>query len=265
MFNKFPGEKLVIGLLHIKAMPGNPYYKDGFLEQSVELAVKGALALKNGGAHGCLIQGTENVYSVNDDADPARVATMAIVTSKVREAVGDHFLVGAQLMWNCITPSLAVAKVAGADFTRCTALVGKVDSIYGTIEPNPLKVMTYRHNIMGDHITLVSEIAGTHHHISPYDPVAVQRLAIGSMRVGAGAVEIHGNSNEMVSQIISDVRKVTRLPIILGGGTNLDNCRERLALADGVFVGECFEGGRRGSGTIDESIVKEYMARIKDI
>ena len=87
MFNKFPGEKLVIGLLHIKAMPGNPYYKDGFLEQSVELAVKGALALKNGGAHGCLIQGTENVYSVNDDADPARVATMAIVTSKVREAV----------------------------------------------------------------------------------------------------------------------------------------------------------------------------------
>lgn len=265
MFSRFPGKKLVIGLLHIKAMPGNPYYEDGFIEQSVELAVKGALALKKGGAHGCLIQGTERVYGVNDDADPARVATMTLVTSKVREAVGADFLVGAQLMWNCITPSLAVVKVAGADFTRCTALVGKVDSVYGTIEPDPLKVVTYRHNIKGDHITLISEIAGTHHHLYPYDPTMVQRLAIGSMRVGAGAVEIHGSTNEMVSQVTSDIRKVTSLPIILGGGTNLDNCRERLSHADGVFVGECFEGGSRGSGTIDEDIVKEYMARIKGI
>lgn len=265
MFNKFPGEKLVIGLLHIKAMPGNPCYEDGFLEQSVELAVKGALALKNGGAHGCLIQGTEGVYSVDDNADPARVAAMTIVAARVREAVGDDFLIGVQLMWNCITPSLAVAKVAGADFTRCTALVGRVDSIYGTIEPNPLKVMTYRHSIKGDHITLVSEIAGTHHHLHPYDPAMVQRLAMGSARVGAGAVEIHGTTEEMTARMISDVRKVTKLPIILGGGTNLDNCGERLSLADGAFVGECFEGGRRGSGVIDESIVKAYMARVRNI
>ena len=265
MFDRFQGQKLVIGLLHLRPMPGNPNYREGDFEHSLAGAVKGALALKRGGAQGCLLQGTEGVYDTLDEADPSRVAVMSIIAAKVREAVGPDFLVGVQLMWNCITPSLAIARAAGADFTRCTALVGKVDSVYGTIEPNPLKVMTYRHNIGADHVALISEIAGTHHRVVPYDPALVKQLAIGSARVGASAVEIHGSTDEMVERIIADVRAVTKLPIVIGGGTNLENCRARLKNADAVLVGECFEGGQRGSGRIDEAIVREYMSRIRSL
>ena len=79
------------------------------------------------------------------------------------EKPGASFLLGAQIMWNCITPSLAVCKAAGADFTRCTALAGDTDSMYGKIVAQPLKVAEYRRKIEANEIGLLAEISGYHH------------------------------------------------------------------------------------------------------
>ena len=162
-FDHLNGKKLVIGLVHLLPMPGTPLYEDGNLDKMTRKAIADCKTLKENGADGCLVQTVDVYYPATDDTDYARVATLAAVTARVRDAVGPDFLVGAQIMWNCITPSLAVCKGAGADFTRCSALVGKTESLYGTIEGQPLKVAEYRRKIEAGGIAMLSEISGYHH------------------------------------------------------------------------------------------------------
>ena len=110
IFDRLDGRKLILGLIHLKPMPGTPFYEDGNLETSLKKAISDAKALQNGGADGCLLQSVDGIYGAEDDTDYARVATLAMIAARVRDATGPDFKIGVQLMFTCITPSLAVAK-----------------------------------------------------------------------------------------------------------------------------------------------------------
>ena len=129
-FSDLNGKKLVIGLVHLLPMAGTPLYEEGNIDKMIRKAVEDCKTLQANGADGCLIQTVDVYYPSTDDTDYARVAGLSAVTARVRDAVGDSFIIGAQIMWNCITPSLAVCKAAGADFTRCSVLTGKAESPY---------------------------------------------------------------------------------------------------------------------------------------
>ena len=156
-FDDLNGKKLVIGLVHLLPMVSTPLYQDGNLDKMTQKAIEDCLTLKKNGADGGLIQTVDVFYPSTDDTDYARVAGLAAVTARVRDAVGPDFILGAQIMMNCITPSLAVCKAAGADFTRCSALVGKVETLYGTMEGQPLKVADYRKKIEAQNIGMIIE------------------------------------------------------------------------------------------------------------
>ena len=162
-FSELRGKKLVIGLVHLVPMLGTPLYQDGNLDKMTRKAIEDCLTLKKNGADGGLVQTVDVFYPSTDDTDYARVAGLAAVTARVRDAIGPDFLIGAQIMWNCITPSLAVCKAAGADFTRATALAGNTESMFGLIEAQPLKVAEYRKKIEAQNIGILAEISGYHH------------------------------------------------------------------------------------------------------
>lgn len=263
MFKNLNGKKLVIGLVHLFPMPGTPLYKEGNLDQMSRKAIADCLTLKNAGADGGLIQTVDVIYPSTDDTDYARVAAMAAIVARVRDAVGDDFKIGAQIMWNCITPSLAVCKAAGADFTRCTALVGATESPYGQIEAEPLKIMEYRRKIEAQGIAMLAEISG-YHFKGEYNPDNIQNLASMAMRVGADAVEIVDRNFEMNERIVKDVKAAGDIPVILGGATDVLNCKARLRYADGALVGTAFEGGKWG-GELIGSIVEEYVKNVREL
>lgn len=263
MFKNLNGKKVIIGLVHLLPMPGTPLFEEGNIEKMTEKAINDCLALQRGGAQGGLIQSVDVIYPATDDTDYARVATLAMIAGRVRAEVGPDFKIGVQLMWNCITPSLAVAKAAGADFTRCSVLVGSADSIYGRVEANPLAIMEYRNKINARGVAMISEISG-YHNKGEYDKADLQNKAASSMRVGADAIEVYAKDFEMNERLIKDVKEMGNFPVILGGGTTVDNCKERLRYADGALVGSAFEGGNWG-GPIIETIVSDYMKKIREL
>ena len=214
-------------------------------------------------ADGGLIQTVDVYYPATDDTDYARVAGLAAVTARVRDVVGPDFILGAQIMWNCITPSLAVCKAAGADFTRCTALVGSIDSNYGHVEANPLKVAEYRKKIDGWNIGMLAEIAG-YHNVGEYDPARIRAIAATSMRMGANAIEVMDRNFEQNERLVKDVKAAGNFPVILGGGTTVENCKDRLRYADGALVGAAFEGGKWG-GPVIGSIVADYVRNVREL
>lgn len=52
--------------------------------------------------------------------------------------------------------------------------------------------------------------------------------------------------------------------VILGGGTNVENVKRRLALADGAIVGACFENGSWG-GPVCEDTVRAYIEQVRQL
>lgn len=264
IFSNLEKKKLIFGLIHLKPLPGTPLYQEGGFEVALEKALNDARALCEGGADGCLVQTVDRIYPSGDDADYARVSAMAIITHEVKKSTAPGFHVGAQIMWNCITPSLAVAKVCGAAFTRATALVGTTTSPYGLVEANPLKVANYRKLIGAQNIGIIAEISGYHFKgFGTDDPITYRaRMA---MNVGADAVEIMDSDEETNNRLVHDVKSAfPNTPVILGGGTDLENVRRRLKEANGALVGSCFENKNWG-GNIDVSIVREYMSIIRSM
>ncbi len=264
MFKESLGKKLVFGLIHLKPLPGTPYYKEGDYELSIDKAIANAQALIKGGADGCLIQSVDKVYPATDDTDYVRVACLSVIAQEVRRVAGPDFKIGVQLMWNCITPSLAVAKACKADFTRCTALIGTTESIFGTVEANPLKVMNYRNHINARNVDMIAEISG-YHFLGDYNKANLQSLARGAMTVGAEAVEIYHKDEDLNNRMVLDIKELSSdIPVVLGGGTDVENVTRRMKHADAALVGRCFENGDWG-GNIDPEIVKEYVGRLRSI
>jgi uncharacterized protein len=256
-FDSLGKKKVVIGMVHLLPLPGTPFYQEGTIAQMLENAVADATALYHGGADGCLIQTVDRVYPARDEADYARVAAMATVVKAVADATGPEFQIGVQIMLNALKASVAVAKVCGGSFLRCTALVGATVSTAGMVEANPHDFLTYRARIGAQQIKLIAEVNSRHFRwLGDQSTADVARMAA---RVGAAAVEVAHPDEETNARLVRDIKQVMPyLPVILGGHTTHDNVARRLAEADGVFVGACLKADHWDS-RVDVERVRTYV------
>ena len=258
IFEQLGKKKVVLGMIHLGAMPGTPFYEEGSYEATFEKALADARALFEGGADGCLVQTVDRVYLPTDETDPARVAGVANIVRAIDKATGPEFQIGVQIMRNALKASLAVAKVCGGSYLRCGALVGATLTAHGMVEANPYEVLQYRNTIGARHVKLIAEIDSMHFEWFGGKPVA--EIARSAKTAGAAAVSLGNPDEDTTLQMIADVRRaVPGLPVILAGYTNHANAARMLAEADGAFVGTCLERDGWG-GSIDIDRVREYVS-----
>lgn len=259
-----PKKRYVLGLVHLLPLPGAPLHEEGNFEKSLDKALRDASALKRGGADGCLLQTSEKIYPSGDDTDYARVATMAVIAHEVRKAVGNDFKLGVQMMWNCIIPTLGVAKSCNADFTRNTVMFGTSTSPYGLINANPEKVQLYRNKLGLKGITMIAEVDGYHRDwVGP--EISLQEKASMAIKVGADAVEIVHPDEEINNRMVHDIKVANpKIRIVLGGKTDIENVSRRMKEADAVLVGTYFEKDGWG-GYVDEQRVKAYVEVVRSM
>ena len=110
---------------------------------------------------------------------------------------------------------------------------------------------------------MLAEISG-YHHKGEYNSENIKNMAATSMRLGANAVEVYDRNFDLNERLVRDVKSAGNIPVILGGGTDGSNCKERLRFADGALVGSAFEGGHWGGPIIGE-IVSEYVKKIREL
>lgn len=256
------GEKIIIGCIHLLPMPNTPFYNEGDYEKSIEKAIIDAKSLVEGGANGCIIQTVDRLFPNTDDTDYMRVAGITAIAQEVKRVVPSDFKLGLQIMWNCITPSLAAARAVQADFTRCTALVGKTESAYGDIVSQPLMVQNYRTHIGARNIAMIAEVAG--YHIATdgsYDKKKLLSSARNALLAGANAIEVSTADEALNERMVLDIKEAFDVPVVLGGGTNIENADRRMKYADCAIVGSCFEKGNWG-GNVQADAVRAYMDKI---
>jgi membrane complex biogenesis BtpA family protein len=263
VFDRLGEEKAILGMIHLRAMPGTPFYEEGSYEATLETAVASAVALAEGGATGCLVQTVDRVYTTKDESDPARVAGVANIVRAIARETPPAFQVGVQIMRNALKASIAVAKVCDGSYVRCGALVGATLTAHGMVEANPLDVLQYRAAIRAEHVALIAEVDSMHFKWLGGRPVA--EVARNARTVGAAAVSLGDPDEETTLRMIGAVRRaVPGLPIILAGYTNHENAARLLAAADGAFVGTCLEEGGWG-GRINVERVRAYVEIVRGI
>ncbi|WP_028922125.1 BtpA/SgcQ family protein [Pseudonocardia acaciae] len=257
-FDTLGARKVVLGMVHLRPLPGTPLYEEGSFERTLDLAVHSARALDEGGADGCLVQTVDRLYGVGEESDPARTTAMGLIVSAVAAATRAEFQVGVQVMRNALKASLAVATVSGGSYIRAGALVGATLTTHGLVRADPLAVMEYRAKIRAQRIKIIADIDSMHFKwFGEARPTA--QVARSARQVGADAVAIGHPDEHTTMETIASVRAaVPELPIILAGYTNHDNAARLLAEADGAFVGTCLEVGGWG-GRIDPDRVRAYM------
>jgi uncharacterized protein len=263
IFDTLGKKKVVLGMVHLGAMPGTPFYEEGSYEQTLEEAVANAVALYEGGADGCLVQTVDRVYTTGEETDPARVVGVGNIVRAIAQATGPEFQIGVQLMRNAIKASLAVAKVSGGTYLRVGALVGATLTAHGIVEANPYDVMQYRARLNAQGIKLIAEIESMHFQWWGGKPVV--EVARNAQYVGADAVSIGDPDEEKTIRMARDIKKaMPNLPVILAGYTNHDNAARMFAEVDGAFVGTCLEKGGWG-GSIDIERVREYVGIVSSV
>ena len=253
-------DKAVLGMIHLPPLPGTPFHRDGSLGEIRATALRSARALREGGADGCLVQTADRVYSPADDADPARVAALALIVAAIADETG--FEVGVQVMRNAVRASLAVAKVAGGTFVRVGALVGATLTPQGIVQADPLGVAEYRRRIGADGVRVIADVASMHFRWLGGGR-AVGQVARDARAAGADAVAVSDPDEAAALALIAEVREAAPgLPVYLAGHTNHENAARLLAEADGAFVGTCLERGGWG-GEIDRERVEAYVAAVR--
>jgi hypothetical protein len=188
---------------------------------------------------------------------------MAAIVKAVADATGPEFDIGVQIMLNALKASIAVAKVCGGSFLRCTALVGSTMTAAGVVQANPHDFLTYRAQIGAQQIKLIAEVNSRHFRWSGDTSTAeVARMAA---RLGAAAVEVAHPDEDTNARLVREIKQaLPQLPVILGGHTTHTNVARRLAEADGAFVGACLKTDGWDS-RVDIERVREYVGIVASL
>jgi membrane complex biogenesis BtpA family protein len=257
VFENLGRKKVVLGMVHLGALPGTPFSVEGSYAAVRDKALSDAQALEAGGADGCVVQNAGDRVFTTDHADPIIVATMADIVRAIVDATGPAFQVGVQILRNDLKGALAIAQVCGGSFLRCGALVGTTVTASGIMEGHPYDFQAYRTRIGARQIKLIAEIHSMHFTWLGGRPAG--EIARNARSAGADAVGLCDPDEELTLRLIDEVKsEAPDLPVIIGGYTDHENVSRLLANADGAIVGSCFERGGRG-GAVQVDAVREYV------
>jgi membrane complex biogenesis BtpA family protein len=257
VFENLGKKKVVLGMVHLGALPGTPFFAESSYEAVRDKAVRDALALQAGGADGCVVQNAGDRVFAIDVADPVIVVAMTDIVRAIAGATDPAFQIGVQILRNDLKGALAIAQVCGGSFLRCGALVGTTVTASGIMQGDPYDFQAYRSRIHAGRVKLIAEIYSMHFEWLGGRPVG--EVARAAKSAGADAVGICDPDEALTLELIREVKTAAPgLPIIIGGYTDHDNVSRLLADADGAIVGSCFEKGGRG-GVVQVDAVREYV------
>jgi membrane complex biogenesis BtpA family protein len=256
-------DKAIIGLCHIPALPGDPFYdKEGGMEKVYDAVRRDVLSLQEGGIDA--VQFT-NEFSMpySSHARPEIVAAMAYLIGRLKPDLKVPF--GA----NCIMDPLATISLCaavGAKWTR-GAYHGTWATNSGLASFDSAEVYRLRHNLGADNLKLV-------HYINPENSVDVGgRDYIDCFKPyyflnKPDAIGVAGSvaGQKPDSAFLRRCRETFRESVIVVvTGVKPDNLEELIQHANAAFVGTSLKRDGVFTNEVDAARVAALMEKVKSI
>ena len=255
-------KKCIIGMVHCPALPGTKNY-DGNMQNVIDRAVADAKTLSDAGVDALIVENF-NDYPMTNYLQLEQVAALAAVAQAVKEVIS--IPMGIDAAFTDTKASIAIAVATGADFIRIPVFVDTVVTADGIAFPAAGEAIRYRRMLGAEHIQFLADIQTKHTHMVSKD-VTIEESAELAEESGADAIIVTGQHTGQATpvDVIEKVRKVSKLPVLVGSGFSVKNAEEQLKIIDGAIVGSAFKEGGIISNPVEFEKTKAVMDKVNEI
>jgi membrane complex biogenesis BtpA family protein len=255
---------IVIGMVHVGALPGTPRVQLD-VGELIRAARSDALALREGGVHAIAIENMHDVPYLKGTVGPEIVSAMSVIAAEVRRST--DLPCGVQILAGANREALAVAHAAGLAFIRAEGFAFAHVADEGLIESSAGDLLRYRRAIGASGIAVLADVKKKHSSHAITADVGIAEAARANEFFLADGVIVTGSATGVAAGL-DDVRAVKRavsLPVLVGSGVAAANVASYLGVADAVIVGSDFKHQGHWSQPVDVSRVRALMeaARVR--
>jgi membrane complex biogenesis BtpA family protein len=254
----FPRPKPIIGVIHVGALPGTPANHQTVDEITAQ-AVAEATIYRDCGIDGMIIENMHDVPYLRGEAGPEIVAAMAVIGRAVKTE--SRLPVGIQILAGANIEAMAVAHAAGLDFIRAEGYVFAHVADEGLIESSAAKLLRYRKMIGADRVEVWADVKKKHssHVITSDISLGATAEAVEFMQGDAAIVTGNVTGDAPKMEDVMEVKKHSRLPVLLGSGVDVNNIAGFYEVADGFIVGSYFKADGSWANTVDEGRLSRFI------
>lgn len=256
-------EKPILGMIHLKPLPGAPHYKGDSLDSVIEFALKEVETYLKGGVDGLVIENAWDLpFSRPEDIGHETSAAMAYVSKPIKEESG--LPVGINILANGAIPGLAVAKAVGAEFVRVNQWVNAYVANEGIMNGASAKAMRYRSSIKGDEIKIFADVHVKHGSHSIVADRSISEQTRDNIFFDADVLIATGNRTGDATEVseVQAIKENTNLSVITGSGLTADNASKILKWADGSIVGSWLKKDSLWWNEVDYDRVARLMEEV---
>lgn len=264
----FGVSKPIIGMVHLRPLPGSPLYDPRVMDMQevIDVAIEEASALEAGGVDGLQVENIwDYPYLKGSSIGYETVAALAVATSSVRQAV--KIPVGVNCHLNGGKAALAAACAAGASWVRVFEWVNAYISHAGLTEGIGGELARYRSMLRANDIKFLCDVNvkhGSHFIISDR---SIEEQAHDAESEGADVLIVTGFETGIppTPDKVRTLSEHVNVPVLVGSGMTADNAGALLEYADGAIVGSYFKEHNNWKGKVDQDRVCEFMSVIRRV
>lgn len=255
-----PGRPL-IGNLHLAPLPGTPRYKGASMAEIVDRAIRDAVAYRDGGMDGLMVENHGDVPFLRpDEIGPEIIAAMTAVALAVAAETG--LPIGVNLLANHPIGALAVARATGARFVRVNQWANAYVANEGLLDGDAARALRYRRLIGADDVAIFADVHVKHggHAIIGDRSIAEQARDAEFFDADVAIATGNRTGDSIPEAEVAAIREGTALPVIGGSGLTPQNAAAILPWLDGAIVGSSLKVGGHWRGTVERSRVEALVA-----
>ena len=266
LYNIFEEAKPIIGMVHLRPLPGSPLYEPQKMDmdQILETAVREAKLLEQAGVDGVQVENMWDIpYLPGNQISHETTAALAVGVYEVARSV--DIPVGAECHMNAADIALSCAVAGGAKWVRVFEWCNAFISQSGYIEAIGGKLARLRSNLKAEDIAFLCDVNVKHgsHYIIHDRSVREQAMDIEAQDGDAVIVTGFDTGVPPTVERVEECKSTVSLPIYLGSGVNTDNAYSLLKSADGAIVGSWFKEGGNWKNPVNLERTKDFMAEVK--
>lgn len=254
----FPMKKPVIAVINLPSLPGQKGFAS--IDEALRHALDQVKILEEEGVDAILFENVNGGF----EAPPEMVAAMTrIVSAAVQQS--PKLIIGVEVLWHAPEASLSIALASGAKFIRTDFFADEMIADGKTVKVDTEALLDYRKRIGAEHVLILSDIQVKYAQmVDPHK--TIQQSALDARDQGSDGAIVSGPKSGVppsVERVMEAKQADPNFPVILGSGTNPENVKELLGVADAAIVGTAIS--TKTGGVVVREKVQQYMKAVSEL
>ncbi len=251
----------IIGVVHLKALPGSPFYQNN-LSEIYKSALEDSVNLENGGVDSIIVENFGDVPFVKNSISKLTLAHFTNIAKEIKDSI--NIDIGINVLRNDGESALSIADSIKATFVRINILSGTMYTDQGIIQGEANKLMKLN-NSLSNKIEIYADVF-VKHAVPPVGYTIENQTEELLLRAGANKIIITGDGTgkEINFEQLEKVRAIVpKGQLAIGSGVNESNIEKYKDIADILIIGTGFKVNNDVIKPVDVKSVEKLIKMIK--